>query len=352
MPHPVLILTDPAMTLHDPGPGHPERPARLRAIHEMLDQLTLDGIVLARPQAATQTHIQRVHDAAYIDRIDALRGTTVRLDADTAVSSDSVNAAYLAAGAAINAVETLFPSPSKRESARRAFALVRPPGHHAEHDRAMGFCLFNNIAIAAAHAIEHLGCQRVLIVDWDVHHGNGTQNMFYDRRDVLYFSSHQSPLYPGTGALEAVGTGAGEGFTVNAPMPAGTDDADMVALYQRLLVPIADAYQPDLVLVSAGFDAHHDDPLAGISMTERGFASLCRMMRDIADRHAKGRLALLLEGGYSLTALTRSVEACLRTLLNDDPNRQERSEAFPEPDARSRPVIDEICAAHRRYWPV
>lgn len=336
------IFFDDAMIGHDPGPGHPERPARLRAIGEMLNALDIEGVERAQPRAAARRHLQRVHNPRYIDFIDALRGRSARLDADTATSPESVDAAYLAAGAAINAVESIMSD----ATVRRAFVLARPPGHHAERDRAMGFCLFNNIAVAAAHAIDELGCRRVLIVDWDVHHGNGTQHIFEERADVLYFSSHQWPLYPGTGALDEHGIGAGEGFTVNAPLPPGMDDAVHVALYRQLLAPIAHEYQPDLVLVSAGFDAHRDDPLAGMRMTERGFAALCAIVCEIADRHASGRVALILEGGYSLAALAGSVKACIESLAGA------KAPDIDAPAAPGQRIIDEICSAHRRFWPI
>ncbi len=337
----VVIFFDESMIRHDPGPGHPERPARLQAIRQMLADLQFKGVKQATPKPATRSQVQRIHDSHYIDEIDSLRGKSTRLDEDTAISPASVDAAFLAAGAAINAVETVV-----HNKACRAFALVRPPGHHAERDRAMGFCLFNNIAIAAAHAIAELGCQRVLIVDWDVHHGNGTQHAFENRSDVLFFSSHQSPLYPGTGALEEVGIGTGKGFTVNAPLPAGFHDTDYIALFEKLLVPIADAYKPDLVLVSAGFDAHRDDPLAGMRMTEDGFASLCGIVRNIADRQAQGRLALILEGGYNLNALANSTKACIEILAGSAPPKS------AAPDSDSLAVVDKLCASHRRHWPI
>jgi acetoin utilization deacetylase AcuC-like enzyme len=329
------------MVRHDPGPGHPERPARLRAILEELDRSTFENVRREHPKTATRAQIESVHDARYVDRIESLRGRSAQLDADTAVSPESVEAAYLAAGAAIGAVEAVV-----HDAGARVFALVRPPGHHAERDRAMGFCLFNNIAIAAAHAIAELGCARVLIVDWDVHHGNGTQHIFEDRRDVLFFSSHQWPFYPGTGALRETGPGDGEGYTVNAPLPAGFDDAGYIALYQRLLVPIADQFKPDLVLVSAGFDAHRDDPIANMRMTEEGFAALCTIVRSIADHHADGRMALILEGGYNLAALASSVNSCLNVLASDvEPPQQTR-----DPDKLAADVINEIVRFHASRW--
>ena len=337
----VLLITDAAMLEHDPGSGHPERPERLRVIQECLDGLENKEIARAKSRAAARLAIQRVHEDHYIKRIDSLRGRSALLDADTAVSPGSVDAAYLAAGAAIDAVSAVC-----GEGAKRAFALVRPPGHHAEADRAMGFCLFNNMAIAAAHAIAELNCKRVLIVDWDVHHGNGTQHAFEGRHDVLFFSSHQHRLFPDTGELGEVGHGAGEGFTVNAPLPPGMDDAAYVALYRQLLVPIADQYKPDLVLVSAGFDAHRDDPLGGMMLTENGFAALCGIVRDIADRHASGRLALILEGGYNLAALAGSVRTCIDVLAGTQPP------IVGGPSAAAQGVISPIVEFHRQFWPV
>ena len=334
----VRLVIDDAMALHDPGPGHPERPARLRAVQDMLDELNVPGVNRATPRPADVNAIRRVHGPAYIRQIEALRGRSARLDADTAVSPGSVDAAHLAAGAAIDAVDALMIG-----EARTAFALVRPPGHHAERDRAMGFCLYNNIAIAAEHAIAVHGCKRVLIVDWDVHHGNGTQHIFEDRSDVLYFSSHQWPLYPGTGAVHEVGIGAGKGFTVNAPLPAGMDDAVYITLYQRVLVPIAHAYRPDLVLVSAGFDAHRDDPLAGMLMTEVGFASLCEIVKDIGEQTAGGKLALILEGGYNLNALASGVEVCAG--IASVP-------AIAQISADVTAVIQPLIAIQRAFWPV
>jgi acetoin utilization deacetylase AcuC-like enzyme len=209
----------------------------------------------------------------------------------------------------------------------------------------MGFCLFNNIAIAAQHAIDAHGLDRVLIVDWDVHHGNGTQHIFESRRDVLFVSTHQSPLWPGTGSEHEHGQGEGEGFTVNAPLPAGFDDAGYVRLFERLIVPIADQFHPQLVLVSAGFDAHRDDPLGSMAMTEHGYARLCAIMLDLARRHAGGRIALILEGGYDLGGLARGVRACVETLTG-----VRTPTMIDEPHATHQAVIERLCAAQRAYW--
>jgi len=267
------------------------------------------------------------------------------LDADTSVSPRSFDAALLAAGAAI----TMTAAVVKRE-ATSAFVLVRPPGHHAEEDHAMGFCLFNNLAIAAAHARAELGVERVLVVDWDVHHGNGTQRAFYDRRDVLFFSLHQFPLYPGSGWVDEVGQGEGVGHTVNVPLPPSSGDADYEAAVREILVPVADTYKPDLVLVSAGFDAHHDDPLAGMNVTDDGFAHLAEAVRSIAERHAQGRLALMLEGGYDLEALGRSTRRCVEVLTGVAPRTA--SPAPGEPSAMVRALLGRLRDRLRPWWPL
>ena len=338
----VLLLYDEAMLAHDPGPAHPEQPARLRAVRDALTENPIPGARWGVPQPAMRDSIERVHTAAHIDRIESLRGQSAFLDVDTAVSPGTVEAVYLGAGAAIDAVTAVV-----NGDAQRAFALVRPPGHHAEVDRAMGFCLFNNIAIAAAHARAELGCDRVLIVDWDVHHGNGTQQAFYGDPNVLFFSAHQHPLYPGTGASDEIGTGDGDGYTVNVPLPSGLGDADYAAVFRQVLVPIADSFAPDLLLVSAGFDAHRNDPLGSMAMTEAGFAFLCAMVRDIADRHANGRVALILEGGYDAAALASSVRECIEVLTGSS-SQQPNGRCDPRSDA----IIDLTRAVHGRFWPL
>ncbi|MCU0683662.1 MAG: histone deacetylase [Polyangiaceae bacterium] len=310
----VLLLSDPSFLEHNTGPGHPERADRLRAIEERLAAEPLPGTTREAASAAPLELLAKVHEPAYVERLEALRGQWEELDADTPLSPGSVEAAYRAAGAAMGAVEAVV-----RGRARASFALVRPPGHHAEAERAMGFCLFNNAAVAATYARTELGCERVLVVDWDVHHGNGTQHIFEHRNDVLVFNTHQFPFYPGSGSPTEVGFGEGAGFTVNVPLPPGLGDGDYVAAFRRVLVPVADAFRPDLVLVSAGFDAHRDDPLGAMNVTDEGFAALCGIADDIARRHAGGRIALLLEGGYDLAALARSVHACTRVLTGHAP---------------------------------
>jgi len=311
-----LITTDKRLLSHDPGPGHPESPARLEAVLADLERAPLPGATVETPHPATDLEIDAVHSRSYRESLAGLAGRRARLDADTATSEGSWDAARLAAGAAVGAVEAVWSG-----RARNAFALVRPPGHHAEQARAMGFCLLNNAAIAA-EAARRAGAARVLILDWDVHHGNGTQNIFAARPDVLYASVHQYPFYPGTGAHDEVGSGAGKGFTVNCGLPGGQNDADYGVVFHDLLLPAARAFAPELVIVSAGFDPHERDPLADMQVTDRGFAAMCSAVAELADSACGGKLVLLLEGGYDLQALAGSVRGCLEVLGG-------RREAFP-----------------------
>ena len=335
-----LLLFDRAMIGHDPGTGHPERPARLAAIEAILEDRPIADTVLEGPSQASVETLERVHDAAHVQRILALRDEFAALDPDTRVSPGSVRAALLAAGAAVDAVDAVCTG-----EASGAFAFVRPPGHHAERARAMGFCLFNNIAVAAAHARAKHGCERVLIIDWDVHHGNGTQAIFYDDPGVLFFSTHQAPLYPGTGSVTEVGRGAGEGHTVNVPLSAEAGDGDLLLAFTRVLRPIADAYRPDLVLVSAGFDAHRQDPLGGLALTEEGYADLCGVAQSIARTHADGRLVLMLEGGYDLEALATSAHACAQVLSGVAPPG-----APCRASRQATTEIDRALMMQQRFW--
>jgi acetoin utilization deacetylase AcuC-like enzyme len=311
-----LILTDPKLLDHDPGPGHVESPARLDAIMGELARAPIAGVTIETPRAATDAEIEAVHQPGYRARLARLAGEYAELDPDTAVSPGSWEAATLAAGAAVGAVEAVMGG-----RAANAFALVRPPGHHARPGEAMGFCLLNNAAVAA-EAARRAGAERVMILDWDVHHGNGTQEIFAARADVLYASVHQYPFYPGTGAAEEIGVGPGKGATVNCPLPGGQDDADYGAVFHDLFLPVGRAFAPDLVIVSAGFDAHARDPLAEMGVTERGFAAMASAMAELAASACGGKLVLLLEGGYDLAALAASVRATLEVLAG-------RREDFP-----------------------
>jgi acetoin utilization deacetylase AcuC-like enzyme len=313
IPPPSCLITDPACLDHVCGPGHPESPQRLRRILDDLQGRPIAGTTWAKARPATMPELTAVHSHSHVSRLASLEGRTAALDPDTAMSPGSWRATCAAAGAAIVAVEEVWAG-----RARNAFALVRPPGHHAEATHAMGFCLINNAAVATEAALR-LGARRVAIVDWDVHHGNGTQHLFEDRDDVLYLSSHQYPFYPGTGAPDEVGRGEGIGFTINCALEPGQGDAEYGAVFHDLFSPALEAFSADLTIVSAGFDAHLRDPLAGMRVTERGFAAMCSAVRDSA---RQGKLVLLLEGGYDLDALTGSVRATIEALAG-------RSETFP-----------------------
>lgn len=332
----VLVLTDPSMLEHRTGLGHPERPERLRALLDEIEARPVPGTRVVTPQPAEREDVLRVHSARHVERVDGQRGRQAWLDADTPVSEGSVDAAYLAAGAAIGGVRAVHDG-----AASAAFALVRPPGHHAERDAAMGFCLFHNLAVATRHAIDVLGYERVLTIDWDVHHGNGTQHIFEDDPRVLVFDVHQHPLYPGTGLAQERGRGAGEGFTINVPFPPGRSDADYATAFERVLVPAAERFAPQLVLVSAGFDAHEADPLGGQEVSDEGFAHLCQVVRDLARRHADGKVVLTLEGGYDVPALGRSVRRCLEVLAGDD-----AAKGFGEASETARRTIEAVISLH------
>jgi len=335
----ILMLFDERMLEHLNGPGHPERPDRVRAILRGLQRDPIEGLQWVEPHRATIEQVRRIHSIAHVDRIDMMKGKTARLDPDTGVSPGSTNAAYLAAGAGIQAVDALMAGTCKR-----AYALVRPPGHHAERHHAMGFCLFNNIAIAAEHARVQHDVQRIMIVDFDVHHCNGTQQAFYKRSDVLLFSSHRYPFYPGTGWVDEIGEGEGRGYTVNVPLMAGMGDETVAAVYHALLPPIADQFKPQLVLVSAGYDAHLYDPLGGLRMTEGGFGSVSGLLTEIADKYADGRLIYFLEGGYDLDALAQSTRACLAVMKGEDPP------TVGEEHEQSARLLAQVKSSVAEYW--
>ena len=323
-----LLVTDSACLGHVNGPGHPESPQRLRRIIDDLEARPIAGTSWMKARAATMSELTAVHSVTHVNRLLALDGRSAALDPDTGVSPGSWRATTMAAGASVVAVEEVWSG-----RAQNAFALVRPPGHHAEKAHAMGFCLVNNAAVAA-EAAQRLGARRVAILDWDVHHGNGTQHLFEDRDDVLYLSSHQFPFYPGTGAPEEIGRGEGVGFTINCALEPGQRDAEYGAVFEDLFLPALDAFGADLTIVSAGFDAHERDPLAGMGVTERGFAAMTAAVRDSA-RH--GKVVLLLEGGYDLGALAGSVRASVEVLAGGH-------ESFPSGVGHGAPHA--IAATH------
>ena len=292
---------------HNTPPGHPERPERARVFNDVARAFAAGGGTVAEPEPATRADLSRIHTPAYLDVIAATEGRAVALDPDTFTSPESHEIALLAAGAAIAAAR------HARHAAEPALALVRPPGHHAEPDKAMGFCLYNSIAVGAA-ALRADGIARVAIVDIDVHHGNGTQAAFYADPSVLFVSSHQYPYYPGTGAATETGTGAGAGFTLNIPLAAGARDADYQRVYETQVIPALEQFKPEVLLISAGYDAHERDPLAGMRMTTAGYASLITLLDETAARLCERRIAFVTEGGYHLDALRECLEATIRVL--------------------------------------
>jgi len=330
------LVYDPWFLAHRAPYDHPEHPGRLEAIWHCLEEEGLAQRCLRVPaREATRDELARVHTELHIDAIGETAQTDFRqLDPDTYTCRDSATAARLAAGGLIDLTLEVAAG-----SLSNGFALLRPPGHHAEADRAMGFCLFNNVAVAAK-AARAAGARRVLIVDWDLHHGNGTQQAFWEDPSVLYFSTHQFPFYPGTGAVEEVGGGAGRGFTVNVPWPGGMGDAEYIASFDRVLLPIARAFEPDLVLVSCGFDAAAGDPLGAMRVSPGGYARLTARLRTLAG----GRVVLALEGGYDLDAIARSAAASLRVLLGE-PLSPEPRDAPAEAATR---ILDQVLRARER----
>lgn len=289
--------------------SYPEHPGRLSSIMNHLKEHPIPGVQIRAGMHATYEQLSRVHTTAYLDHIFSLEGKRAWLDSDTtAVSPGSIQAATSAAGNAIAAVECVVKGETKS-----SFALVRPPGHHADAVRARGFCLFNNVAVAAAHAQTKLGCERVLIIDWDAHHGNGTQDIFWADPDVLFFDTHcAAPFYPNSGNINEIGAGLGEGYTVNVPLPETAGDIALEKAFREILIPAAEYFKPDLVLVSAGCDPHHNDMALNVSYD--GFAALTGIVQGIADKHCDGRLAMVLEGGYNLISLSHGVHSMLTVL--------------------------------------
>jgi acetoin utilization deacetylase AcuC-like enzyme len=308
----LTVFTAPRFADHLTPPGHPERVERFEAMQVVVDEFRVRGGAVLTPRPVTDEQLRRVHGAEYIARIRQTAGRATQLDPDTYTSPLTYEAAVLAAGAAVHAVDHVLDG----APGSRALAVVRPPGHHAERDKAMGFCLFNSIAVAAAHARAR-GLSRVAVVDYDVHHGNGTQWSFYTDPSVLFVSSHQFPFYPGTGAADEIGSDAGRGSTVNLPVAAGATDADLAQLYTQIALPILRQFKPELILLSAGFDAHEDDPLGGLRLTTGCFARLTSAIAAVADECCRGKLVAVTEGGYDLKALADSLRVTIEALENN-----------------------------------
>ncbi len=336
-----LYFSHPACLEHDPWalmPEHPEIPERLEVIERALGEHDWLGWERREAPPAPEERLALIHSARHIETIRELSlAGGGAIDPDTVVGEPSYRAALHAAGGACEMARALM-----AREAMLGFAAVRPPGHHAERDRAMGFCLFNNIAIAADYAIRELGARRVFILDWDVHHGNGTGEAFRRRSDVLFASIHQSPFFPGTGALSDVGSGDGEGYTINLPVPSGSEEYLWLSLLEHIALPAALAFEPDLVLISAGFDAHRDDPVGGCELDESSFALMARHVRDLAAQ-LDVPVGAVLEGGYEPLALARSVVTTLMALGDHAPART----AAPEPMLTSR-----AASYIGHYWPL
>jgi len=306
-------LTDPACKEHQTGSRHPERPERLDAVTEALGRAGLaDSLVPLSTRLATEDEIAACHARAYIDLVkrEVAAGARQLSTGDTAISPRSLEAALRATGGLLNAVDAVAAG-----KVGNAFCAVRPPGHHARPDQGMGFCLFNSVAIAARYAQRKYSLERVLIADWDVHHGNGTQDIFYSDGSVFFFSTHQWPWYPGTGRAEETGEGKGKGATLNCPFPAGSGRQEILGAFRDKLVPAAAKFRPDLVLISAGFDSRLGDPLGRFVLSDDDFAALTGVMLEIADKHARGRLVSVLEGGYNLSGLGSAAAAHVKALL-------------------------------------
>lgn len=326
---------------HDTGRGHPERPERIGVLLESV--VAQPGLRQVEPRLATAEEITLVHEEAHFARVAATRRlSSYAFDADTPVCSDSFQTACLAAGGVLALIDAVMSG-----QIRNGFAFVRPPGHHAESNRAMGFCLFNNVAIGAAYLRERHGLERILVMDWDVHHGNGTQHSFEREPGVLYISTHRFPFYPGTGALDETGSRDGEGFTVNIPLVGGFGNAEYLDAFQRVVEPIAMRYEPDFVIISAGFDPHAFDPLGGMGVTEQGFAMMARSLLRVAEASAAGRCVAVLEGGYDLRALRNS---SLQVL--DELRGSSSVDRIPSDSPRAAPVLDAVRRVQRDYWPI
>jgi acetoin utilization deacetylase AcuC-like enzyme len=345
------IVKDKRYLQHSAGFAHPESPERLAAVYEMLDNpLESWKFNHIEPREATHKEIETIHSPSYVEFIASTAGKrSVYLDPDTATSPETYEIAKLAVGGVCNAIDCVVEG-----GVDNAFALVRPPGHHAEKDTAAGFCVFNNVAIGAMHAILKYKFKRILIVDWDLHHGNGTQHSFYGDHRILYFSTHQYPYYPGTGDLQEIGRGEGEYYTINVPLGMGAGDASFVKIFQRILKPVAMEYKPELILLSAGFDTYFQDPLGGMRVTPKGFAALTRILLNIADACCQGRFVAVLEGGYHVVGLTKSVKAVLEEMLDENHFSEEKLSLLEkEADGEaSESTINKVISRISPYWKV
>ncbi len=339
------IVRDNRYLDHDPGAYHPESPRRLEVLYSMIDENFEGKFTEVSPSPAEKEMLLWIHDGSYISRVAATAGKEyVSLDPDTSTSPGSYEAALLAAGGLCKAISMVMSG-----QLDNAFAFVRPPGHHAERARAMGFCLFNNVAVGARYAQKEHQAERVLIVDWDLHHGNGTQHSFEEDPTVLYFSTHQYPYYPGSGSLREVGRGEGQGYTVNVPLSVGQGNVEYVGIFERILKPIALEFDPDLVLVSAGFDIYANDPLGGMRVTAEGFAGMTRCLMDIAQSCCEGKLVITLEGGYNVQGLRECGKAVLEEMMDLAQTKTEDI-LSKGPHTALEEIVRQVASVQGRYW--
>jgi acetoin utilization deacetylase AcuC-like enzyme len=336
------VVIDQEYLKHQPGDGHPERPERIKVLLEMAEGLDPARYQLLAPIVARRADIEATHGKDHVTLIESTaRHNRYALDGDTITCRDSYSVSLLAVGGFLRLLDAV----AARECAN-GFALVRPPGHHALRQRAMGFCLFNTMAIGAEYLKRVHGAEKILIVDWDVHHGNGTQDAFYSDPSVLFISTHQYPYYPGSGAATEVGSGAGEGFTLNIPLPAGCADPEYAQAFHDLVIPAAEKFAPDWILVSAGFDPHRRDPLGGMGVSDAGFAYMAERLLGLAEKFTAGKIAFLLEGGYDLAGLRGSVAAVLNSMQTGARAAVDGARTSPSQIA---PLIRQIQQLHERY---
>ncbi len=343
------IYKDDLFLLHNADLNHIESPDRIKVVYEAIGKTEGDFLTFPPFTPASEKDILLNHSSSLLKQIAQTKGKKNSfIDGDTQASAHSYEAALLAVGALIDGVKRI----DKRE-VDNGFCLVRPPGHHAEHDKSMGFCLFNNVAVAAKWARKELGVEKIMIVDWDLHHGNGTQKSFFNTDKVLFCSIHQFPCYPGTGTLLEVGAGKGEGYTVNIPLPAAQDDFVYSSIFNELITPIAKQYEPEFIFVSCGFDTYKDDPLGGMKISGKGFAYMTKVMQDLADLLCGGKLLLTLEGGYSLTGMKEGSLSVISELVKSDEIgfslsgedinlfQKKKKDCYP---------LEQAISIHSNYW--
>jgi len=339
------IVKDGIYLQHLTGEYHPENHHRLEVVYEMLQEEEMQGKLRELPpRPATREELELNHSLNYVDQVASTAGRSfTSLDPDTTTSPRSWDAAQMAVGGVLVGIDKVMEG-----EVNNVFALVRPPGHHAEKSRGMGFCLFNNIAVGARYARQKYSLDRILVIDWDLHHGNGTQNAFYEDPQVVYFSTHQYPYYPGSGGVDEVGKGEGTGFTINVPLPGGQGDQDFAAIYQGVLKPVALEFKPQLILLSAGYDIYSQDPLGGMDVTPEGFAMLTSTIMDLAQSSCQGKLVVTLEGGYHLGGLRDSVKATLKELMGESILKDTKKEGRLL--SSTEEIMAKVRKRHKDFW--